>query len=198
MKSSSFAPLRFALPALVAVWLWFAWKQGFIALLMDNPTAAFSYVGLFVLYLCTRPSWRELAAVVAAAIAIRIVTRNSAPLANDFLTLVATLGFGEHYFADLIVAVPYCLLLQALASERRTQYAAALIGLAGLLAWFVLLRFEIPVLENRPALLWTLSAAAVISGWIGLRVLERGSTTSAALREESNTGSTSPAPRTSN
>ena len=59
------------------------------------------------------------------------------------LTFLATLGFGEHYLVDLIVAVPFVLLIEAICALRSQRKAALQAGAAGLgltLSWLLLLR----------------------------------------------------------
>jgi hypothetical protein len=59
------------------------------------------------------------------------------------LTFLATLGFGEHYLVDLIVAVPFVLLIEAicaLRSERKAALRAGAVGLGLTLSWLLLLR----------------------------------------------------------
>lgn len=56
------------------------------------------------------------------------------------LTVLATLGFGEHYAVDLVVAVPYALALAALCGRRR-DWGMAAVGIALTLAWMAALRF---------------------------------------------------------
>jgi hypothetical protein len=59
------------------------------------------------------------------------------------LTFLATLGFGEHYLVDLIVAVPFVLLIEAICAlgrERRTALSAVAVGLMLTLGWLLILR----------------------------------------------------------
>ncbi|MGD0298086.1 MAG: phosphatase PAP2 family protein [Bryobacteraceae bacterium] len=59
------------------------------------------------------------------------------------LTFFATLGFGEHYLVDLIVAVPFALLIEAicaLRSERKAALQAGAVALAFTLSWLLMLR----------------------------------------------------------
>jgi len=82
-------------------------------------------------------------------------------------TAIATLGTGEHYLADLIVAFPFALMIQALCSAelRWTQSlrsASCLLGLGGTVVWLVLLRFTPRLFWLSPLLPWTLSAATVV------------------------------------
>lgn len=58
------------------------------------------------------------------------------------LTLLATLGFGEHYLIDLIVAVPFTLAVLALCLQKWWFGGAFLVVVS---AWMVLLRFCQPV-----------------------------------------------------
>jgi hypothetical protein len=57
------------------------------------------------------------------------------------LTALATMGLGEHYFIDLVVAVPYALAIMAFSSqvpERKLPLAASA---AMVLFWLITLRF---------------------------------------------------------
>lgn len=61
-----------------------------------------------------------------------------------FFTILATLGSGEHYVIDLIVAVPFALTLQSLKSMRsrgREATICCLFGLSTVLLWMAMLRF---------------------------------------------------------
>jgi hypothetical protein len=78
-----------------------------------------------------------------------------------FFTLLATLGLGEHYVVDLIVAVPFSLavapVFAAVNREGRWNPGASATG-AGLVAlWFVLIRTCITVLLAQPWLILVLS-----------------------------------------
>ena len=59
------------------------------------------------------------------------------------LTVLATIGFGEHYVVDLIAAVPYALALAAICSTSasRSHRSAIVTGVALTLAWILALRF---------------------------------------------------------
>ncbi len=64
------------------------------------------------------------------------------------LTFLATLGFGEHYLVDLIVAVPFVLLIEAICAlrwERRTAIGAGALGLGLTLSWLLMLRTTLVV-----------------------------------------------------
>jgi PAP2 superfamily len=90
-----------------------------------------------------------LARVIASAFAI--------------LTFLSTLGFGEHYLVDLIVAVPFALLIEAicaLRSERKAALGAGVIGLGLTLGWLVMLRTT--AVAHLPAWAsWTLVAMTI-------------------------------------
>lgn len=63
------------------------------------------------------------------------------------LTVLATIGFGEHYVVDLVAAIPYALALKAICAppELGVQYRTAAIGVGLTLAWLVTLRFGTPL-----------------------------------------------------
>jgi hypothetical protein len=66
------------------------------------------------------------------------------------ITILATIGFGEHYVVDLVAAVPYALALEAICASRdlpsRRRTAALGTGLA--IGWIVLLRFATPLFAS--------------------------------------------------
>jgi hypothetical protein len=85
-----------------------------------------------------------------------------------FFTVVATLGTGEHYFVDLIVAFPYALLVESmfmfsLPIANRSRLLAFCAGLAGTLGWFALLRDALHFFWITPALPWSFCAATVVA-----------------------------------
>src|SRR5262245_9710559 len=87
------------------------------------------------------------------------------------LTMLATLGFGEHYLVDLVVAAPFALALQAVwtsgLSWKSTARLNAFVG--GSLAvavWFVLLRIGAPVFRPSPAIAWAAVAVTVLPSLI--------------------------------
>lgn len=89
------------------------------------------------------------------------------------LTLLATLGFGEHYIIDLVVAAPYALLMQALATECSNQALVALLGVGCVLSWIGLLYYAIPLLADSRVALLTATAATFILTAIGRALLCR-------------------------
>ena len=74
------------------------------------------------------------------------------------LTLMATLGFGEHYLIDLVVAVPFTMAVQA-ASTRQLAPAAGWIGTT--IAWCAYLRWILPRLPMPAIAAWILVLATV-------------------------------------
>jgi hypothetical protein len=69
------------------------------------------------------------------------------------LTVVATMGTGEHYFVDLVVAFPFALMVQALCAyplkwKDARRLTPFLFGLLLTLAWLIALRYS-------PRLFWT-------------------------------------------
>lgn len=74
-------------------------------------------------------------------------------------TAFATLGLGEHYFVDLVVAFPYALLVYALCalqvsiSDRR-RLIPILVSSILLLAWVGLLRWGLWMVAPSPVLPW--------------------------------------------
>ena len=91
------------------------------------------------------------------------------------MTVVSTLGTGEHYFVDLVAGVPFALAVQAVVSpdSRETFSRRAVAAGAGLtltMAWLLLVRFGARWMLVSPILPWSLvvtSGAAVwrIKGW---------------------------------
>lgn len=74
------------------------------------------------------------------------------------LTAIATLSTGEHYFVDLIVALPYALAIFALASDVPEKRFPMLVGAAMVLTWFGILRYG----SIHPALSWSLVLVTTI------------------------------------
>jgi hypothetical protein len=79
---------------------------------------------------------------------------------------LATLGTGEHYFIDLIVAVPFALFLESLFAYDLplgdfNRIRAFAFGLLSTCAWLASLRFAPNVFWSTPILPWTLCVATV-------------------------------------
>jgi hypothetical protein len=66
------------------------------------------------------------------------------------LTVLATIGFGEHYVVDLVAAVPYALALAALCAPAGwpRNRAAIAIGAGLTAAWILALRFATPLFHS--------------------------------------------------
>lgn len=95
------------------------------------------------------------------------------------LTLVATLGLGEHYVLDLVAGVPMAVLVDALSCRRLSwgcpERRDAIAGGAGLVVgWMVLVRFAPSLLARAPWLTVLLSVASVIASLrLRRRLLDR-------------------------
>ena len=105
----------------------------------------------------------------------------SIALAFVIFTILATLGTGEHYFIDLVVAFPFALMIQALCVStlpwqtglRRRSF---LLGAATTLGWLALLRYGKAIFWSSPVVPWTLIVLTVgVMVWLRRRLeQERG------------------------
>ena len=82
-------------------------------------------------------------------------------------TAFATLGTGEHWLVDLIVAFPFALMIQGLCAFSLSwndgrRLAAFFSGLLGTLAWLIMLRFGAILFWTSPVLPWALASATVV------------------------------------
>jgi hypothetical protein len=82
------------------------------------------------------------------------------------LTVMATLGTGEHYFIDLVIAFPFSLMVQALCSyslpfRGEARRNAFLFGTFVTLIWLALLSFSTRIFWITPVLPWGMVAATV-------------------------------------
>jgi spermidine synthase len=89
-------------------------------------------------------------------------------LASAFLTLtlISTLVLGEHYLADLVIAVPFAVAIDAACTAelpaRRGPRAAAMAGGAAIfLGWILVLRGGVTTIERFPIALFLLQLATV-------------------------------------
>jgi hypothetical protein len=90
------------------------------------------------------------------------------------LTAFATMGTGEHWLADLVVAFPFALMIRALCAyelplndaRRRTAF---LFGLVATLAWMLLLRYCTRLFWTSPVVPWSL-----IAGTLALTTIRQG------------------------
>jgi hypothetical protein len=92
-------------------------------------------------------------------------------------TVFATLGTGEHYAIDLVVAFPFVVFLQALCALRlpwndRARILALGYGLAVTLAWIAALRFALKLFWLNPAVPWTCCILTVASAVLVHKRLE--------------------------
>lgn len=84
-------------------------------------------------------------------------------VASVFLTftVLSTLGTGEHYLADLVVAMPFSLMILAAFSFSAAwadawRIRAIVFGLASTVLWMTLLRFQPHLFWVSPGIPWTL------------------------------------------
>jgi hypothetical protein len=78
------------------------------------------------------------------------------------LTAMATLGTGEHYLADLAVAVPFSVAVQAIWTPTRTRYLVLGWTTGLTFIWLLLLRYGTVVFLESPAIPWTCIIASTI------------------------------------
>jgi hypothetical protein len=88
-------------------------------------------------------------------------------------TVLATMGSGEHYFIDLIVAFPFMLFLQALCTfsldwRDSRRLMPFLFGLFATLGWLVVLRYGVRIYWYSPLIPW-----AGCLGTVGLTEMAR-------------------------
>ena len=107
-------------------------------------------------------------------------------------TVFATLGTGEHYLVDLVLAFPFALLLQsicktALAISNRQRWIPLVASLATILVWFALLKYDYRLFWLTPSIPWLFSMVTV-SGAIGLHHWLQLPETEAAVAEPSMSG----------
>src|SRR5579872_2559363 len=81
-------------------------------------------------------------------------------------TIVATMGTGEHYFIDLVVAFPFVLFLQAMCAtdlkwNDSRRLAPFTFGLAALLVWLWALRYTPQLFWHSAAIPWLLCALTI-------------------------------------
>lgn len=93
-------------------------------------------------------------------------------------TVLATLGTGEHYFVDLIVAFPFALLMETICAfsikvTDRARGIAFAAGIAGTLGWFALLRHALHFFWATPILPWSFCMATVVASLACEHALQR-------------------------
>jgi hypothetical protein len=104
-------------------------------------------------------------------------------------TAFATLGTGEHYFIDLVVAYPFSVMIQALCAfplrwTQRERVAGLLCGLLITLAWFVALGYAPNFFWISPIVPWTLCVLTVVSAIYLHRKLEAATEMAAQDKSE--------------
>jgi hypothetical protein len=87
-------------------------------------------------------------------------------LAFAIFTVLATLGTGEHYFVDLVVAFPFALMVQALCLyplpfKSGSRRSAFLFGTFVSLAWMALISFATPFFWISPVIPWAMVIATI-------------------------------------
>jgi hypothetical protein len=91
------------------------------------------------------------------------------------LTVVATMGGGQHYFVDLVVSLPFVLAIQSMAAlsapNRSRRIATAVAGFGLTMAWLLLLRFGVSFALKSPVIPWALILATIgitfgLESWI--------------------------------
>lgn len=87
-------------------------------------------------------------------------------LAFVIFTVLSTLGTGEHYFVDLVVAFPFAVMVQALCLYRLpfkygARRVAFLFGTFASLAWMALISFATPFFWISPVIPWAMVIATI-------------------------------------
>jgi hypothetical protein len=94
------------------------------------------------------------------------LVERSITFAVALFTVLATLGTGEHYFIDLVVAFPFALLMESLCSfsvpwKDKFRAAAYIGGLLSVLGWLAALRYGTHSFWRTPLIPWTLCLSTV-------------------------------------
>lgn len=113
------------------------------------------------------------------AFLILLATRNMSLIARVgalifmIATLIATLGLGEHYLIDLVVAIPFTVTVDGLVSlisstaTSRRQVVATIGGATITGAWLLVLRYGVELLRGMPwAASWLVLGTLAASGWL--------------------------------
>jgi hypothetical protein len=100
------------------------------------------------------------------------------------LTAFATMGTGEHWFVDLVVAFPFALMIQAacmyrIRSKDPRRLGAFLFGLLTTLAWLAALRWETKIFWISPLLPWAFVSATIALSILSHAVLEHAASAGA-------------------
>lgn len=93
-------------------------------------------------------------------------------------TLGATLALGEHYLVDLIVALPFVVVVEGVAANpfgsdrRRASLQAVVGGVAMVAVWLLAVRFGGVALRGLPLVPWSMTVVTVgVSAWLLVRLL---------------------------
>jgi hypothetical protein len=92
------------------------------------------------------------------------------------LTVVATLGSGQHYLVDLVASLPFALAVQSAASDplsKKPERITALVsGVILTVAWLLLVRFGVPLVLKSPIIPWGLILGTLLLAfWLESRML---------------------------
>jgi hypothetical protein len=115
---------------------------------------------------------------MAWALLLWFNSRSFSPLARALLaayavvTVAATLGTGEHYLVDLVVAFPFSLGVQALWTpiQAANRHIALLVGVISTFGWLLALRYGANFFLLSPAIPW---ACVVASTFVAVRLERR-------------------------
>jgi hypothetical protein len=110
-------------------------------------------------------------------------------LAFVIFTVMATLGTGEHYFVDLVVAFPFALMVQALCLyplpfKSGSRRAAFLLGTFASLAWMALISFATPFFWISPAIPWAMVIATISVSSVLMHRMQNAEFTNERMRWE--------------
>ena len=83
-------------------------------------------------------------------------------------TILATLGLGEHYFIDLVAAIPFALMIWAATAggillRDRRRFLIFLAAVLWMIAWVGMLRFGAGIMKMSPLIPWTLVVGCILS-----------------------------------
>jgi PAP2 superfamily len=103
-------------------------------------------------------------------------------LSYVLVTIVDTLGTGEHYLVDLAVALPFSVAVQALWSPVRTSTRAAVLASATVLTltWLWMLRYAASFFLRSPAISWGCLIGSTMASLLLARFLRTGGETPVA------------------
>jgi hypothetical protein len=106
------------------------------------------------------------------------------------LTVIATLGGGQHYLVDLVVSLPFALTVQSVASyslpNKSRRIAAMVAGLGITMTWLALVRFGTSWALKSPVIPWTLILVTIsitfwLESWMSKRNSARAATGNAPV-----------------